>query len=80
MSHNPSEYQVYQDYLAGGDKFPFGPAYQPLRQVDNYDACVPLSNILSLVTCLGRSPLSASSLSPSYPCIPTIENQSHAGG
>jgi hypothetical protein len=66
--------------VAGGDKFPFGPAYQPFWQVEFYDAYVPSSNILSIVTCLGRSPLSASSLSPFSPCTPTFDNQSPAVG
>jgi hypothetical protein len=35
---------------------------------------------LSIVTCLGRSPLSASSLSPFRPCTPTFDNQSPAAG
>lgn len=43
-----------------------------VRQVINHDAYMSLSNILSLVTCLGRSPLSASSLSPFHPCTPAL--------
>jgi hypothetical protein len=51
-----------------------------VRQVINHDAYVPSSNILSRVTCWGRSPHPASSLSPFHPCTSTLENQSHAGG
>ena len=72
-------------YVAEWGRFPFGPAVCPIRQVAvrqviTHDAYVPLSNILSLVTGLGRSLLSASSLSPFHPCTPTLENQSHAVG
>ena len=63
-----------------GDVSLLGLRMTAVSQVLTHDAYASSSKILPIVTCLGRSPLSASSLSPSRPCTPTFDNQSRAVG
>ena len=61
------------------NQFPFGPACQPfgrfcMTMPQRIFTCVIRSHLL------GASRFSANRLSPSLPCTPTLDNQSHAVG